>query len=144
MDGMIFYTRSNNTFKRPMGRTKNALVIEEVSVNGLVPGINLPPINQHFHWCHSTISYQVDKDIKELKRDIFGIGKLTFNDSVLYEDDEDLDKAIPLINIPQKLNDKCDSVYKKYKENGFENLTLVDMKTYESIGNISTDKSRYK
>lgn len=144
MDGMIFYTRSNNTFKRPMGRTKNDLVIEEVSVNGLVPGINLPPINQHFHWCHSTISYQVDKDIKELKRDIFGIGKLTFNDSVLYEDDEDLDKVIPLINIPQKLNDKCDSVYKKYKENGFENLTLVDMKTYESIGNISTDKSRYK
>lgn len=45
--------------------------------------------------------------------------KLAFNDSVLYEDDEDLDKVIPLINIPQKLNDRCDSVYEKYKENGF-------------------------
>lgn len=144
MDGMIFYTRSNNTFKRPMGRTKNDLVIEEVSVNGLVPGINLPPINQHFHWCHSTLSYQVDRDIKELKRDIFGIGKLAFNDAIQYEDDEDLDKVIPLISIPQELNDRCDSVYEKYKENGFENLSLVDMKTYEPIGNISTDKSRYK
>lgn len=69
MDGMIFYTRSNNTFKRPMGRTKNDLVIEEVSVNGLVPGINLPPINQHFHWCHSTISYQVEKSTNEFRKE---------------------------------------------------------------------------
>lgn len=69
MDGMIFYTRSNNTFKRPMGRTKNDLVIEEVSVNGLVPGINLPPINQHFHWCHSTISYQVEKSTDEFRKE---------------------------------------------------------------------------
>lgn len=69
MDGMIFYTRSNNTFKRPVGRTKNDLVIEEVSVNGLVPGINLPPINQHFHWCHSTISYQVEKSTNEFRKE---------------------------------------------------------------------------
>lgn len=69
MDGMIFYTRSNNTFKRPIGRTKNDLVIEEVSVNGLVPGINLPPINQHFHWCHSTISYQVEKSTNEFRKE---------------------------------------------------------------------------
>lgn len=69
MDGMIFYTRSNNTFKRPMGRTKNDLVIEEVSVNGLVPGINLPPINQHFHWCHSTISYQIEKSTNEFRKE---------------------------------------------------------------------------
>ena len=69
MDGMIFYTRSNNTFKRPMGKTKNDLVIEEVSVNGLVPGINLPPINQHFHWCHSTISYQVEKSTNEFRKE---------------------------------------------------------------------------
>lgn len=69
MDGMIFYTRSNNTFKRPMGRTKNDLVIEEVSVNGLVPGINLPPINQHFHWCHSTLSYQVEKSTNEFRKE---------------------------------------------------------------------------
>ena len=69
MDGMIFHTRNINTFKRPMGRTKNDLVIEDVSVKGLVAGINLPPINQHFHWCHSTISYQVEKSTNEFRKE---------------------------------------------------------------------------
>lgn len=69
MDGMIFHTRNINTFKRPMGRTKNDLVIEDVAVKGLVAGINLPPINQHFHWCHSTISYQVEKSTNEFKKE---------------------------------------------------------------------------
>ena len=69
MDGMIFHTRSINTFKRPMGRTKNDLVVEDVSVKGLVTGINLPPINQHFHWCHSTISYQVEKSTNEFRKE---------------------------------------------------------------------------
>ena len=69
MDGMIFHTRNINTFKRPIGRTKNDLVIEDVSVKGLVAGINLPPINQHFHWCHSTISYQVEKSTNEFRKE---------------------------------------------------------------------------
>lgn len=69
MDGMIFHIRNINTFKRPMGRTKNDLVIEDVSVKGLVAGINLPPINQHFHWCHSTISYQVEKSTNEFRKE---------------------------------------------------------------------------
>lgn len=33
---------------------------------------------------------------------------------------------------------------KSIKKMGFENLSQIDMKTYESIGNMSTDKSRYK
>lgn len=71
MDGMIFNTRSTNEFVRPIGDTKKDLVLQNVSVYGLVEGINLPPINQHFHWCHSTISYQTDKNIEELRKSIY-------------------------------------------------------------------------
>ena len=54
--------------------------------------------------------------------------KLAFNDTIQYEKDEDLDEII----------------HEKYEENRLENLSLVDIKTYKPIGNISTDKSRYK
>lgn len=32
---------------------------------GLVRGENLPPINNHFHWCRSTITYQLGNEVAE-------------------------------------------------------------------------------
>lgn len=60
MDGMIFNTKTRNIFKRPMGKTKKDLLIQEVDIIGLVTGINLPPISEHFHWCHSILTYNLE------------------------------------------------------------------------------------
>lgn len=37
-------------------------------VYGLEVGINLPPINNHFHWCRSTISYQLEESVSDYVR----------------------------------------------------------------------------
>ncbi len=70
MDGMIFNTKERNVFKRPMGKTQKDLEIQEVDVIGLVVGINQPPITEHFHWCHSTLTYIINKTADELRREM--------------------------------------------------------------------------
>lgn len=143
MDGMIFNTRSTNEFARPIGDTKKDLVLQNVSVYGLVEGINLPPINQHFHWCHSTISYQTDKNIEELRKSIYKKNDTVFNDNLKEEYDEFLDSIVPQIDIPKELIDACDNVYNSYKENGYENLMIVDINSFEQYGDICTSNSKY-
>ena len=60
MDGMLFYINKENEFTRYWGETQKDLAPMQVKVNGLVTGINLPPIIHHFHYCRSTITYQVE------------------------------------------------------------------------------------
>ena len=67
MDGMIFNTKDRNVFKRPYGNTQNDLQIMEIDIMGLVLGINKPPITNHFHWCHSVLTYITDKSSDELR-----------------------------------------------------------------------------
>ena len=57
LNGQIFNTKDTNVFRRYSDSQKN---IVEYEVEGLVEGINLPPIDDNFHWCRSTIIYQVD------------------------------------------------------------------------------------
>ena len=71
MDGMIFNTKDKNVFRRPFGRTLKELKIEKIITKGLVVGVNMPPINYHFHWCHSTFTYQIDKEVKQNRKEIF-------------------------------------------------------------------------
>lgn len=71
MDGMVFNTKDRNIFKRPIGKTKKDLIIQDIDIMGLVVGINQPPITEHFHWCHSTLTYQTDKSASELREVIF-------------------------------------------------------------------------
>lgn len=52
LNNQIFYIGEMNTFKR---YSKNAGRIIEAQVYGLQLGVNLPPINDGFHWCRSTI-----------------------------------------------------------------------------------------
>lgn len=59
LDGQIFYIDKENTFDRYYGETQSELRIQRVRCKGLVLGLNLPPISHHFHWCRSTIIYQV-------------------------------------------------------------------------------------
>lgn len=71
MDGMIFNTKDRNKFKRPMGANKSDLTIQDIDIMGLVVGINQPPITNHFHWCHSTLTYMIDKTADELREKIY-------------------------------------------------------------------------
>lgn len=70
LNGQIFNTKDTNVFRRYSDSQKN---IVEYEVEGLVEGINLPPIDDNFHWCRSTIIYQVDdkEDEKPEKQTVY-------------------------------------------------------------------------
>ena len=94
MDGMIFNTQKRNIFKRPIGRTQKDLTIQELDVFGLVLGINMPPIDEHFHWCHSTLTYQTDKTADELREMIFEKEFERIFEDEYFEEFENLDKKV--------------------------------------------------
>lgn len=74
MDNMLFYVNDWNTFQRYShddGRIVNYKVF------GLVLGINLPPIVNHFHYCRSTITYLIDIPRKVLNKKL-----QTFNEKL--------------------------------------------------------------
>ena len=56
LNGQIFNTKDTNKFKRYSDSQKSVV---EYEVEGLVEGINLPPIEDNFHWCRSTVTYQI-------------------------------------------------------------------------------------
>ena len=59
LDGQTFYIDKENEFNRYYGETQKDLRVERIKCKGLVLGLNLPPISHHFHFCRSTITYQV-------------------------------------------------------------------------------------
>lgn len=65
MDKMTFKINDWNIFDRYYGETAKELKIERIKIKGLVLGLNLPPINHHFHWCHSHIVYLPVEKVKE-------------------------------------------------------------------------------
>ncbi len=54
LNGQIFNVSDYNEFDR---YSATAGGIMHYKIYGLEPGINLPPINDHFHWCRSTVKY---------------------------------------------------------------------------------------
>ncbi len=65
LDGQIFYIDKENEFDRYYGETQKELRIQRIKCKGLVLGLNLPPISHHFHFCRSTITYQVPVENEE-------------------------------------------------------------------------------
>lgn len=57
MDKMIFNINDYNDFTRYMGTSLKDIKQEKLHIFGLVQGINAPPINNFFHWCHSYLKY---------------------------------------------------------------------------------------
>lgn len=57
MDRMIFNVNDYNDFTRYIGTSIKDVRQEKLHVFGLVQGINMPPINNFFHWCHSYLIY---------------------------------------------------------------------------------------
>lgn len=52
LDGQKFKVKGDNTFRRYFDSEGG---VKEITVKGLEQGINLPPINDHFHYCRSYI-----------------------------------------------------------------------------------------
>ena len=74
MNNMLFNVNDWNRFYRYSASDgKNVFY----TVEGLKPGINLPPINNHFHYCRSTITYLVDMPRDELNKKL-----QTFNEKL--------------------------------------------------------------
>lgn len=57
MDNMLFYTNDWNRYYRYSELDKRDVLY---TTFGLVRGENLPPIDNHFHWCRSTVTYMID------------------------------------------------------------------------------------
>lgn len=57
LNNQEFYINKENVFDRYYGETQKELIIQRIRCNGLVLGLNLPPIQHHFHYCRSTITY---------------------------------------------------------------------------------------
>lgn len=73
LDGQVFNVHDWNRFRRYNGTTQT---YQTYNVYGMIPGVNLPPIDNNFHYCRSTITYLLDKWIEEDTRSKL-TGKLT-------------------------------------------------------------------
>lgn len=62
LDGQVFNVHDWNKFKR---YSASASGYVSYKVYGMVPGVNLPPIDDNFHYCRSTITYLLEKNIEE-------------------------------------------------------------------------------
>lgn len=116
LNNQEFYINKENTFDRYYGETQKELTIQRIRCNGLVLGLNLPPISHFFHYCRSTIVYNsnyTSKDFRNgnvlgeeqyksleqyLKSMSYKINSKLYNNEKLSEDDKEyiqnLDNAL--------------------------------------------------
>lgn len=131
MNGMLFYVNDWNRFYRYSGDDKRDVLY---TIKGLEIGANLPPINNHFHYCRSTITYLTEMKYNELiaeynqlKRIIPSevpesleeYAKLRYNNSNYYEE--------------IKLKEEIGKHYKKDLEIGEKKKTLSFNSYYEKV-----------
>lgn len=60
LNNQEFYINKENVFDRYYGENQKELRLQRIRCNGLVLGLNLPPIQHHFHYCRSTIVYNTN------------------------------------------------------------------------------------
>lgn len=131
MNGMLFYVNDWNRFYRYSDDDKRDVLY---TIKGLEVGANLPPINNHFHYCRSTITYLTEMKYNELiaeynqlKRIIPSevpesleeYAKLRYNNSNYYEE--------------IKLKEEIGKHYKKDLEIGEKKKTLSFDSYYEKV-----------
>ena len=100
LDGQLFYIDKENEFDRYYGETQKELSIQRIKCFGLVVGLNLPPISHHFHWCRSTITYQVPVEKEE---------KIEYNLDI-----PKISKEVKQVLGNTKLNNKIKKLFDKY------------------------------
>lgn len=118
LNNQEFYINKENVFDRYYGETQKELKLQRVRCNGLVLGLNLPPIQHHFHYCRSTIMYlpPVEKQEKTEYNNVDYIRKNNYTNSKNL--DNNIKKAIKKlpIKIQQLIND---TTFKTSKSNSY-------------------------
>lgn len=97
LNGQEFYIHDWNEFER---YSKSNDCIKKYRCYGLVTGLNLPPINDGFHWCRSYIVYLPPLENKEKTEYNLDIPKIS--------------KEVKQILGNTKLNDKVKRLFNKY------------------------------
>lgn len=131
MNGMLFYVNDWNRFYRYSADDgRDVLYI----IKGLEVGANLPPINNHFHYCRSTITYLTEMKYNELLAEynqlrkiipteipdnVEEYAKLRYNNSNYYEE--------------TKLKEEIGKHYKKDLEIGEKKKTLSFKEYYDKV-----------
>lgn len=117
MDNMLFYVNDWNKFYRYSDVDGKDVLY---TCKGLEQGINLPPITNHFHWCRSTITYQLEENIANMVKDNIKIAnsydKEQFNRYKKYFGDEIPDSVEDFTKI--KLNNP--ERWEKLKHNYYD------------------------
>lgn len=148
MNMMRFYINKENKFDRYWGNSKKDVKLMPVSVKGLVPGINLPPIMYYWHWCRSTIRYipSVEKqekkeynlDIPRISKDIKQVlsnTKLNSNVKRLFNkyltgNNAKIDNNL---SVPMRYNVDDDKIYINPNHPDFKYYDLSESLTHEII-----------
>lgn len=113
LNNQEFYINRENVFDRYYGDTPKTLSIQRIKCFGLVPGLNLPPVNHHFHWCRSIVQYIPNKNIKLTQNKSYNLLDSIYNNKIeKYNFDslniEHIDKKV--------LSNVLDNMEKVYKD----------------------------
>ena len=148
LNNQEFYINKENVFDRYYGETQKELTIQRIRCNGLVLGLNLPPIQHHFHYCRSTITYlppvekqekteynldipKISKDIKQVLRNTKlnpNVKKL-FN-KYLTNENAEIDNNL---SAPMRYSIDDDKIYINPKHPDFKYYDLSESLTHEII-----------
>lgn len=111
LNNQIFKIDEMNIYQRYSDIDKKIVTYH---TKGLIIGENLPPINNHFHWCRSTITYLLEENIADVVRDNIKVANNT--------DKEQYDR------------------YKKYFEEMFE---VEDIENFSKMKYNNSDEWNY-
>lgn len=148
MNMMKFYINKENKFDRYWGNSKKDVKLMPVSVKGLVPGINLPPIMYYWHWCRSTIRYvppvekqektEYNLDIPKISKDVKQVlnnTKLNSNVKRLFNRylTSDNAKINNSLNVPMRYSIDDNKIYINPSHPDFKYYDLSESLSHEII-----------
>ena len=148
LNNQEFYINKENVFDRYYGETQKELTIQKIRCNGLVLGLNLPPIQHYFHYCRSTIMYltpvekqektEYNLDIPKISKDIKQVlnnTKLNSNvkrlfNKYLISNNAKIDNNL---NVPMRYSVSDDKIYINPNHPDFKYYDLSESLSHEII-----------
>jgi len=153
LDGKVFDVHDWNEFYR---YSKTNDTIKKYRCYGLVQGLNLPPIDDGFHWCRSTIQYintveniqeieynfdipKVSKDVKPLLKNI----KLNTREKKLFNKylTKDNIKIDNNLDIPMRYSEDKDKILVNPTHPNFKRYDIKESLTHEIVHMIDKRKN---
>ena len=148
LNNQEFYINKENVFDRYYGENQKELKLQRIKCNGLVLGLNLPPIQHHFHYCRSTIMYlppvakqektEYNLDIPKISKDIKQVlnnTKLNSNvkrlfNKYLTSNNAKIDNNL---NVPMRYNVSDDKIHINPNHPDFKYYDLSESLSHEII-----------